>query len=636
MRLKNFFDLLVSPFFLYEEDNKSKKNDKSTENSIRYIRENYKIKEIEVDSNNILQYESFLPIDGIVFYIGAYSPSESHVNNIIKNVLEAKKLVLKDRDIAKSFNNFSELASDKSPASMLVKMRNQLLNQDKSYIMKNITREFLSDRIIRYAQHEDFQIDQEELKSKVEKKDDDINKFIEESVENNISRGSEHINQITEESFENNISWNSEQETNWNSTLSTDNNVENEFYDTDEPYSKNDSTNEENKAFNESKNKTAKNNNRESEGISETISKIDNSDNNNKDSEGISEIIIKTDNSDNNNRDSEGISKTDNSDNNNKDSEDISKTDNSDNNNRDSEGISKTDNSDNNNRDSEGISKTDNSDNNNRDSEGISKTDNSDNNNNAIKKNNTINNDYDIKAYEILGENKIIKILYTNKENLFDKEKNVIKDFNRDKEYRRMIFRLKSAIEEKKNLSRILKEEKEEFYRNFVKYDKAEIFKAKIEISLGSYIISTSMLGYVFSKINIPDRDLKIREWMYKIMKNVENIELRIGTKSAIEKKFIIKNLLEDCLDKKNEELNELFDLRSNILLKAFNSEEKLKEINLKQEKHIKYLISIVENMKNEDWIIKYNKDIVEDFIKYLLTNLKQDKNKLLKHFINK
>ena len=44
-------------------------------------------------------------------------------------------------------------------------------------------------------------------------------------------------------------------------------------------------------------------------------------------------------------------------------------------------------------------------------------------------------------------------------------------------------------------------------------------------------------------------------------------------------------------------------------------------------------MIRVVENMKTEKWIVKYNKDIVDDYVTYLLTGQEKDKKRLLNNF---
>lgn len=203
----------------------------------------------------------------------------------------------------------------------------------------------------------------------------------------------------------------------------------------------------------------------------------------------------------------------------------------------------------------------------------------------------------------------------------------------RDHEYKEMIHRLKYVIYENRNISKALRREKEEFYRRYRSLSKSEILRTKISLSLGGPVISTPSLPGLINGINMPNKEIKVREWVYNIMALVEDLELKTRTKSTFEAKAIIKEFLEDCLRRKNGDYDSVFEMRSKILQLALGTKEKMDLENWRQEKYIKDTIGVIENIRSDGWLIKYNKDIAEAYITYLLTGQQDDKNRLLNHF---
>ena len=82
-------------------------------------------------------YESYIPIEAIVFYMGAYHTNDGEVNEIVKNVLEAKKLLVADRNMLTYFLNTNEENIENS-AKGILKFRNKMVKKDKSVIFKNL------------------------------------------------------------------------------------------------------------------------------------------------------------------------------------------------------------------------------------------------------------------------------------------------------------------------------------------------------------------------------------------------------------------------------------------------------------------------------------------------------------------
>lgn len=226
-------------------------------------------------------------------------------------------------------------------------------------------------------------------------------------------------------------------------------------------------------------------------------------------------------------------------------------------------------------------------------------------------------------------------IIYTDIKETFpiDNIKRKLYDIQKNDEYKSMIKRLKNIITENKNIYKALKIEKEEFYRNHVTYDTEDILKFKISLSLGGSIIEPFSLPKFIKNVEVDKKDVKIREWIYTIMRPIEDLELKISSKSFIEAKTIVKEFLKNCLTRKNNNLDEVFEARSQILQLSGNAKHGSELEDSRQETYVKNMIKIMENLKNDQWLIKYNKDIVEDYIVYLTTGNMNDRKRLLAHF---
>lgn len=98
---------------------------------------NYKPIAFTSDLKKEVLFESYISIDAIVFYMGAYHTNSTTVTKIVSHVLEAKDLIVKDKGIIEDFNNLSEEVP-KSKARDLIKFRNKLIKNDKSGIFKNL------------------------------------------------------------------------------------------------------------------------------------------------------------------------------------------------------------------------------------------------------------------------------------------------------------------------------------------------------------------------------------------------------------------------------------------------------------------------------------------------------------------
>lgn len=88
-------------------------------------------------------FESFISIDAIAFYTGAYHINDSELSTISKKVLQAKALIIKNPKVLPYFFKFEEnatesLQNDAKTVKELLKYRNKLIEKDTSNILKNL------------------------------------------------------------------------------------------------------------------------------------------------------------------------------------------------------------------------------------------------------------------------------------------------------------------------------------------------------------------------------------------------------------------------------------------------------------------------------------------------------------------
>ena len=124
----------------------------------------------------------------------------------------------------------------------------------------------------------------------------------------------------------------------------------------------------------------------------------------------------------------------------------------------------------------------------------------------------------------------------------------------------------------------------------------------------------------IVARLSASGKEIKIREWVAGMMRVVEDLHARTSRLPSFERKMCIKEFLEGCLERRSADLDDVFEMRSNMLREALLDEEEQEKENLAQERHIRRLIADVENMKDEPWIVRYDKGMVEDYVLFLLS----------------
>lgn len=201
-----------------------------------------------------------------------------------------------------------------------------------------------------------------------------------------------------------------------------------------------------------------------------------------------------------------------------------------------------------------------------------------------------------------------------------------------DKYYKAMAFRIYDAIYENLDINETINREKEELYREYDQsITKDAIKRAKIAVSLGSSIFYLPELLKLIRKVNLKDKSKFIRDWINILFEPIEKLSISVASKNFIEQKYLVKEFIKNSIE--TGPANNAFEART-IIINAANLEiVEIKDLSTKQNEENKKLLKIIENVKEDTWLVKYNKEIKEDMILYLMTQQPEDKKKLLNHF---
>lgn len=205
-----------------------------------------------------------------------------------------------------------------------------------------------------------------------------------------------------------------------------------------------------------------------------------------------------------------------------------------------------------------------------------------------------------------------------------------ISDPERDSDFRKMVLRLREAVSENLDIGDRISKEREEFYRAFKKLP--GVRKGKISLNLGGSILNPRDMLELISKIDAKDKPKAVREWVNSILEPIEALQMN-SMKGFVEQKFIVLDFLKECLERRLGIYDSAFEARSQILRAAKLSDAQIQNVLARQERECRRLLELVENMRDDQWIIRYNRQIKEDYVNYLLTLQQSDKSKIINHF---
>jgi len=201
-----------------------------------------------------------------------------------------------------------------------------------------------------------------------------------------------------------------------------------------------------------------------------------------------------------------------------------------------------------------------------------------------------------------------------------------------DESYRKMVYRIYEAVYENLDVQETINREKTEFYREFIRgISEKQYQRTRIALSLGGNIFYLPLLLRLVGRINLKDKSKFVREWVSGVFSNIEKLTIAIGSKHFIEQKYLVRDFIRNSIE--TGPGNNAFESRFAIIKAANMSNDEIRDLSMKQSIENEKLMKIAENMTEGHWIIRYNREIKEDMITYLLTQQPEDKRRLLDHF---
>lgn len=229
--------------------------------------------------------------------------------------------------------------------------------------------------------------------------------------------------------------------------------------------------------------------------------------------------------------------------------------------------------------------------------------------------------------FESLVKDKLHSIL-----DCIDKLKDrIVQDPKIDKLYTAMVERIYNSIYENMDLQDIIEKEKNEFYREFKNFTPKKIKESKISLSLGSTIVNLPDLLNFSIRLKSKNRENLIREWTKGIFDSIENLLTQINSKDFIEQKSLVEKFIKEIAG--SEVSNTAYEVRTSIIKALDMQPDEIDSFMTRQKKINFSILEVIQNLKTPQWIIKYNKEVKEDMIEYLLTLQPEDKKKVLSHF---
>lgn len=205
-----------------------------------------------------------------------------------------------------------------------------------------------------------------------------------------------------------------------------------------------------------------------------------------------------------------------------------------------------------------------------------------------------------------------------------------------DKEYMRMIERLAEGIYSNKNIMELLEREQDIFYRSKVQIPEGADLRIRRMINLGGCILMPSEMFQLIGRIYVKNKEEHVRKWVSSILKPIEELELHSRFVSIHEKRIALERYLEGCLHHKEHYLEEGFIARAEILRAAYENASDRERVTLSHELLLRRILQLVKMMdveqKDNNWkVFRFNNDIEERYIKYLMNRTEESKEDLLK-----
>jgi len=193
---------------------------------------------------------------------------------------------------------------------------------------------------------------------------------------------------------------------------------------------------------------------------------------------------------------------------------------------------------------------------------------------------------------------------------------------DQNKEYLKMMERLTNAKRQDDGVSRAIRREMFEFYKEKVPMSVSRVLDSRISLSIGGPIFSPNVLVSLLRQLDVPNKPEMTNEIVAKLLAPSEKLITMMQKKSFPERKALVLDFLQSCLMRREsifrDRIDKAFEERTKILelyLKNDKSpEDKLKAFDKLQEKEICSLQFVFKNIEEEDLVLRLDKLVIEAY----------------------
>ncbi|KAM0672374.1 hypothetical protein OCOL_000592 [Ordospora colligata] len=193
---------------------------------------------------------------------------------------------------------------------------------------------------------------------------------------------------------------------------------------------------------------------------------------------------------------------------------------------------------------------------------------------------------------------------------------------DQNKEYLKMMERLTNAKYQDDGVSRAIRREMFEFYKEKVPMSVSRVLDSRISLSIGGPIFAPGILISLLRQLDVPNKSEMTNEIVAKLLAPTEELITRMQKKSFPERKALVLDFLQSCLMRKEsifrDKIDKAFEERTKILelyLKNDKSpQDKLKAFDKLQEKEICSLQFVFKNIEEEDLVLRLDKLVIEAY----------------------
>lgn len=204
--------------------------------------------------------------------------------------------------------------------------------------------------------------------------------------------------------------------------------------------------------------------------------------------------------------------------------------------------------------------------------------------------------------------------------------------------FKKMFEEFIKVITQTDNISKAIINERESFLNLFIystEIDIVEYKKVRMIVNLGGSFILPSLLFHISEKFLHSEKEVFMNKIIVNILRPIETLKLELRHRSSNEKKHLILEFLNNCLNNNNL-FSDAFNSRSSFLSSYFRDDiSKISKIDLYQEIMLKKYIEFLEKLDADffDQFICINKEIVTAYHSYLMSGSSKESDKLEEFF---